>query len=71
MTRKEYITGLFACYELIRTLSRRDGDEVLLLRHRELQRLLVVRSYALPVPAYETLSAVRHPYLPGRVWRTC
>ena len=69
MTRKEYITKLFAYYDPVRTLSRRDEDEVLLLRHRELQRLLVVRSYASPVPAYEALSSVRHPYLP-EVWET-
>lgn len=67
MTRKEYITALFRQYEPLRSLSRCGEDEVLLLRHRELQRLAVVRSYSSPVFAYQKLLAVRHPHLP-EVW---
>lgn len=64
MTRKEYITKLFAYYDPVRTLSRRNDDEVLLLRHRQLQKDLVVRSYRDPIVAYERLKTCRHPNLP-------
>lgn len=64
MTRKDYITGLLRHYDLVRALSRRDGDEVLLLCHKTLGRELVVRSYREPIAAYERLKTVRHPHLP-------
>ncbi len=64
MVRKEYITQLLGQYDLVRALSCRGEDEVLLLCHKTLRRYLVVRSYAEPVVAYEKLKAIRHPNLP-------
>lgn len=64
MTRKEYITKLFEHYDPVRALSHRGEDEVLLLRHKTLQRELVLRSYGEPIVAYERLKTVRHPNLP-------
>ena len=64
VTRKEYITELLGQYDLVRALSRRDEDEVLLLCHKTLGRSIVVRSYREPIAAYEQLKTIRHPNLP-------
>lgn len=64
MTRKEYRERLFETYELVSVLSRKNGGEVLRLRHKTMGRDLILRLYPAPVEAYEKLCAVTAENLP-------
>lgn len=60
MTRQEYMDFLWGIYAPIKTLSRKNNCSVLLIRHKELGRDIVLRSYPKAVDAYERLKAFRH-----------
>ena len=62
--RGAYLEMILQTYQIVKTLARKNGSEVLLLRHRSLGRDLVLRQYAKPVPAYDILAELRHPNLP-------
>ncbi len=64
MTRDEYIKILRKTYSLISVLSRKNGGEVLRLRHKEQGKDIVVRSFPTPIPAYEKLYALQCLHLP-------
>lgn len=64
MTRKEYLEKLRDHYSLFRTLSRKNGSEVLCLKHRELGKCLVLRSMPEAVRTYDALLDIRSPFLP-------
>ena len=64
MTLEEYTARLREIYDLISVLSRKNGCEVLRLRHRELGRDLVLRRFPAPVSAYETLCDIKCENLP-------
>lgn len=64
MNCTEYFEQIKQTYRVVKTLSQKNGASVLLLRHRALDRALVLRQYAGQVPAYERLQALRHPNLP-------
>lgn len=64
MTVEEYTARLREVYELICVLSRKNGCEVLRLRHRENGRDLVLRRFPAPLSAYETLCSIRCDNLP-------
>lgn len=64
MTREEYMTDLLTTYQLIGVPVNKEDHIIYRLRHGELGRDLIVRSYACPIPIYETLTTVRSPYLP-------
>lgn len=51
-------------YQVVKTLSEKNGAAVLRLRHRTLHKDLLLRRYQKPVPAYDILQALRHPNLP-------
>lgn len=65
MTRQEQEQALRETYGVVATLSRKKDKTVLRLRHKELQKDLVFRSYAAPVPVYEYLKGVRAAGLPA------
>lgn len=59
-----YLTEVKQAYRVVKTLSQKNGAAVLRLRSRSLNRDLVLRRYATPVPAYDLLKTVRHRNLP-------
>lgn len=64
MTREEYISSLKSIFAIIDVLSTKNDCKVLLLRHRETSKSLVLRSYPKKVEAYETLLRIRCENLP-------
>lgn len=64
MTRAEYIDKLTATYQVVHTLADKNDCRVLHLRHRELGKDLVLRSFPAPIAAYETLCGFRCEHLP-------
>lgn len=64
MTRDEYIGSLRSTFSTVEVLSTKNDCKVLHLRHREMGKDLVLRSYPQPVEAYETLVKLRCENLP-------
>ncbi len=63
MTRQEYLAELLNYYDIERTLSRKGTDVLLLLRHKSLNRSIVVRSTARDLPIADFLKTIRFPSL--------
>ena len=63
MTRQEYLAELLNYYDIERTLSRKGTDVLLLLRHKTLNRSIVVRSTARDLPIADFLKTIRFPSL--------
>ena len=64
MTRQAYLDKLLDTYAPVAVLSEKNGGRVLRLRHRTLQKDLVLRSYPTPQPAYEPLATLQCENLP-------
>lgn len=64
MTREEYIQKLFSLYALVAVLSEKNGGKVLRLRHKALQKDLILRSYPQSINAYRKLCSVLCENLP-------
>ena len=64
MTRQEYLDELFEQYEVVKELSRKGSACLLLLRHKDLQEELVVRSTPRRIPIADYLKTVVFQYLP-------
>lgn len=64
MTRDEYIRSLKSTFAIVDVLSTKNDCKVLLLRHRETEKSLVLRSYPKKVAAYEALVKIRCENLP-------
>lgn len=64
MTNDEFFESLRAEYALVRVLSQKNGSKVLLLRHRRLQKEIVLRLYPSEIPAYGFLKGISFPNLP-------
>ena len=64
MTRQAYLDELLNTYAPVSVLSEKNGGRVLRLRHRTLQKDLVLRSYPTPQPAYEALATLQCENLP-------
>ena len=64
MTREEYIAKLKSTFSVIEVLSTKNDCTVLRMRHRELGKDLVLRSYPRPLDAYINLTEIRCEYLP-------
>lgn len=64
MTREEYINQLLGTYKIVSVLSERNENRTLRLRHKELGKDLVLRSFPKPVETYETLCGLRCENLP-------
>ena len=64
MTREQYIRNLKDIFAIVDVLSTKNDCKVLLLRHRETQKSLVLRSYPKKLEAYEALVKIRCDNLP-------
>ena len=64
MTREEFIENLREDYKIAKVLSDKNGYRVLRLKHRALGRDIILRSYPMPVSAYEKLKNISHPNMP-------
>ncbi len=64
MTKAEYMEILHEQYAPVKTLSKKNGGEVLLVRHKELSRDMVVRIYAEKIDAYRILKSFIAENLP-------
>ena len=64
MTRQDYLDKLFCTYRLIRTLSEKNGCQTLQVRHKTLERDMVVHSLPRSLPIYELLCRIRADGLP-------
>lgn len=50
-------------YRVVKVLSEKNGARVERLRHKTLEKDLLLRQYPSPVPAYDLLREIRHPNL--------
>lgn len=64
MTREEYLKDFFKTYGIVTVLSRKNGCQVLRLRHKELNRDLVLHDLPTRLEIYEYLCGIRHENLP-------
>ncbi len=64
MTRNEYIEHILTPYRLVSVLSSKADEQVLRLRHRELDKDLVLRSYSQQKRAYPALLRYKCENLP-------
>lgn len=64
LTREQYIDKLFETYRLVSVLSDKNECKVLRIRHRQLNRDLVLRSFPKTVAAYEILCGIISQNLP-------
>lgn len=64
MTRKEYIRNLFYCYSLIKVIKNKDGKEVIHIRHKEISKDMILRSYPYKVAVYDFLCGYIHKNIP-------
>ncbi len=64
MNREEYLDNLLKTYAPMGKLSERNGNRVLLLKHRSMDRRLIFHSSEIPNGVYERLLTVKTPYLP-------
>lgn len=64
MTREEFIKNTFQTYRLIKVLADKNGCKVLQLRHKTLERDLVLHSFPEIVTAYDFLKKIKQENLP-------
>ncbi len=64
MNRAEYMKTIYDSYDLVNVLSKKNDGEILRLRHKELNRDIVLRSYPSPFKSYHRLKAISHPNIP-------
>ncbi len=64
MTRAEYMKTIYQSYILVNVLSKKNGAEILRLRHKALNRNIVLRSYPVSFKSYHKLKAINHPNIP-------
>lgn len=64
MTCREYIDNLFETYRLVCVLAEKNDCTAYRLRHKTLEKDLVLHRFPQALPAYEALCAVRSPHLP-------
>lgn len=64
MTGEEYIRAVREVYDLVRVLSKRNGGEVLHLRHKTLHRDIVLRRLPKKIEAYRILRDIKSENLP-------
>ena len=64
MTKQQYLEQIFSVYTLVSCLSNKNHSEVLHLRHRKLNRDIVLRYYPTKIPAYVYMLGILHENLP-------
>lgn len=64
MKKEEYLSEIFEIYNIVKVLSSKDGNEVIRIRHKELNKDLVLRNYSSPISPYEKILGLAHPNIP-------
>lgn len=64
MKKAEYLAEIMGDYDLVRVLSKKNGAEVLHLRHKKLLRDLVLRNYEKPIAAYSEIKDYKAENVP-------
>ena len=59
-----YMEQIKQAYLVVRLLSEKNGAAVMRLRHKTLEKDIILRRYSDPIPAYDVLKEIRHPNLP-------
>ena len=65
MTFEEYFERVRADYAPVRALSKKEGNEAYLLRHKTLGKTLTLRRFPALPPVYRFLMGISHPNLPA------
>ena len=63
-TREDYLEDIFRTYRLVNVLSNKNDSQALRLRHRTLEKDLVLHSFSNHYYAYDALCPIRSPHLP-------
>jgi serine/threonine protein kinase len=64
MTRDEYVNDLRKTYSIVSKLAEKNGCMVLRMRHKTLQKDIVLHSLPQAMPIYRELMGIRHENLP-------
>lgn len=64
VTRCEYFSDVLTYYDVVKVLSNKNDSEILRLRHKELNRDIIFRSYSKSVLAYKKIKDITHPNIP-------
>ena len=64
MTRDEYVNDLRKTYSIVSKLAEKNGCMVLRMRHKTLQKDIVLHSLPQAMPIYRDLMGIRHENLP-------
>lgn len=64
MKKAEYLAEIMDDYDLVRVLSKKNGAEVLHLRHKKLSKNLVLRNYDKTIAAYSEIKDYKAENLP-------
>ncbi len=64
MKREDFLKDILKVYSLVSVLRDLDDYKVLHLRHKELGRDIILRSFSSPVSAYEKLLGIKNENLP-------
>ena len=64
MKREEFLSKVFESYRLIKVLADKNGCKVLRLRHKTLEKDIILRSFPQVVSAYDFLCDLKHENLP-------
>lgn len=65
MKKEEYLSELFEIYDIVKVLTAKNGNEVIRIRHKKLNKDLILRNYSLPVLPYEKILGLTHPNIPA------
>ncbi len=64
MKRAEFLNEVLTQYDVVNLLSKKNGSEILRLRHKTQNKDLVLRSYPKPIEAYQSLKSITHQNIP-------
>ncbi len=64
MKRAEFLKEILTQCDVVKILSKKNGAEILQVRHKTQNKDLVVRSYSTPVLAYQKLKSITHKNIP-------
>lgn len=64
MTTEEYIKNVLKSYHIVNVLAEKNDCKVLRLRHKEINRDLVLHSFSQPFPIYDYLCKIKAENLP-------
>ncbi len=64
MKKDEYVAEIMKQYSVVKVLSRKENAEILRIRHKLLERDIVLRVYNENCDAYNALKSIKHENLP-------